>query len=141
MVRKPRRNMRRLKFFILFTVCILTACSAGMRRAEFDKSIEQYNELVRWRELGKASLFAAPSISREFRARAEAAQDARVIEYQVIDLHYDEKAREALAVVTYKYYSLSTGLVHDTTDTQKWKYFDRGDAKGWKIESPLPEFR
>jgi hypothetical protein len=131
----------RFKILILLTACIVAACSAGMTRAEFDKSLEQYNELVRWRGLDKAVLFAAPSISEKFRARAEAAKGVRVIEYEVVNVHYDEKAREALATVAYKYYSVSTGLVHEMKDTQKWKYFEEGDTKGWKLESLLPQFR
>lgn len=133
--------MIRLRILALLATCILAACSAGLTRAEFDKSLERYNEFVRWRELEKAALFAAPSISGEFHARAEANKSSRVIDYQVIDVHYDEKAREALATVAYKYYSLATGLVHEMTDTQKWKYLEEGDAKGWRLMSPLPEFR
>jgi hypothetical protein len=140
MILKPRRNMIRFRLVLLLAACILAACSAGMTRAEFDKSLERYNELVRWKELSSAAHFAAPAISGEFRARAKAAKDARVIEYEVIDVQYDEKAREALATVAYKYYSLSTGLVHEMTDTQQWKYFDEGDVKGWKLKSLLPEF-
>jgi hypothetical protein len=133
--------MLRLRFLLLFAACVLAACSSGMIRAEFDKSLEKYNELVRWRELDKAALFAAPGISGEFRARAEAAKSSRVIDYQVVDVSYDEKAQKATATVTYKYYSLATGLVHDMTDKQEWGYTPEGDSKGWRLKSLLPEFR
>jgi len=133
--------MRRLRLLSLFGVFVLAACSSGMIRAEFNKSLEEYNELVRWRELDKAAFFASPSISGEFRSRAEAAKSARVIEYQVVDVSYDEKTLEASATVTYKYYSLATGLVHDMTDKQEWIYTGEGDAKGWRLKSLMPEFR
>ncbi len=133
--------MIRSRLLILLAACLLAACSSGMIRAEFDKSLEKYNELVRWRELDKAASFAVPSISGEFRARAEAAKSWRVIDYQVVDVSYNEKAREASATVTYKYYSLATGLVHDMTDKQEWIYTAEGDARGWRLKSLLPEFR
>ncbi len=133
--------MLRFRLLILLAACVFAACSSGMIRAEFDKSLEKYNELVRWRELDKAASFALPAISGEFRARAEAAKGSRVIDYQVVDVRYDEKAREASTTVTYKYYSLATGLVHDMTDKQEWIYVGEGDAKGWRLKSLLPEFR
>ncbi len=133
--------MTRLNFLILLVACVLAACSSGMMRAEFDKSLDKYNELVRWRELDKAALFASNDISGKFRARVEAAKDARVIDYQVVDVRYDEKTKRALATISYKYYSLSTGLVHDMTDTQEWIYTTEDNAKGWRLNSPLPEFR
>ncbi|MDA8433569.1 MAG: hypothetical protein M0Z60_11495, partial [Nitrospiraceae bacterium] len=135
------RKIMRPGILVILAACLLAACSTGVTRAEFDKTLEHYNELVRWRELDRAALFAAPSVSGEFNARVEDARNARVIEYQVIDVKYDEKAREALATVTYKYYSLATGLVHEMKDTQKWKYIDQKDLKGWRLESLLPEFR
>ncbi len=133
--------MTRSRFLILLAAFILAACSSGMMRAEFDKSLDKYNELVRWRELDKAALFASTDISGKFRARVEAAKDARVIDYQVVDVRYDEKKGEASATINYKYYSLATGLVHDMTDKQEWIYSTEGGAKGWRLKSLLPEFR
>ncbi len=130
----------RTALFLLIAMT-LTACAGSQARSAFDKSLEKYNEFVRWHDLDRAALYAEPGISAEFGKRAEDARNAKVYDYQVIDKKYDEKRLEASAVVVYSYYSYSSAEVKKVTDNQKWVYTEEDGNKVWKLKSLLPEFR
>jgi hypothetical protein len=136
-----RRNMKRIALVLLFASVVLTACAGARVHSAFAKSLEKYNDLVRWNDMDRASLFASPAISVEFGKRADDAKKAKVFDYQVLDVKYDEKTREASAVVVYSYYTYTTGEVKKVTDNQKWVYTSGDGIKGWQLQSPLPEFR
>jgi hypothetical protein len=141
-VSKFRRNMKRIPLLSLLAAIVLTSCMTNrVIRAEFDQSLEKYNELIRWQDADRAGIFSSASNAAEFRARAEAAKRARVVDYQIVDVRYDEKTREASAVVVFSYYMSTSALVKKVTDNQKWGYTDEGGVKSWRLMSPLPEFR
>jgi hypothetical protein len=133
----------RTTFFVLLAVIALPACGISNRlsRVEFDKSLEQYNELIRWQDLDRAVFFSSPSIFKEFASRAEAAKKAKVTDYQIVDVQYDEKSKEASATVVYSYYMLTSLSLKKLTDNQKWVYTDAEGKKSWKLMSLLPEFK
>jgi hypothetical protein len=133
--------MKRIAFFLLFASVVLTACAGAQLRSAFDKTLERYNELVRWNDMDRAILFASPSISAEFGKRAEEARKAKVFDYQVIDVKYDEKTRQASAMVVYSYYTYTTGEVKKVTDNQKWTCTSGNGTENWQLQSLLPEFR
>ncbi len=136
------RDMKRIALLSLLAAIVLTSCMTNrVVRAEFDQSLEKYNELIRWQDADHAVFFSSSSISGESRARAEAAKRARVIDYQIVDLRYDEKTKEASAMVVFSYYMSTSALVKKVTDNQKWVYTDEGGVKSWRLTSPLPEFR
>lgn len=132
--------MRTLSLFLLIAAC-LASCAAAQSRQAFDLTLDKYNQLVRWRDFDQAMLFSSSSISGEFAERVKAARDARITDYQVIDVKYDEKALKASAVVTFSYYLNTSGHVTSLTDNQEWVYIDEGGVKGWRLKSLLPEFR
>jgi len=131
----------RISLISVLIAVVLAACAGVQSRASFDKDLEKYNELVRWRELEQASFYASAPAAVKFKERAEAAKNARVIDYKIIDVKFDEKAREATAVILFSYYLLNTGQVSKVTDNQRWVYSEAGSDKGWRLASPLPEFR
>jgi hypothetical protein len=119
----------------------LVSCVTSQSREAFDANLEKYNQLVRWRDFDRAVLFLSASVSGEFGERVKAARDARITDYQITDVKYDDKTGEASAAVTFSYYLLTSGLVTKVTDHQKWVYADEGGVKEWRLKSPLPEFR
>jgi hypothetical protein len=133
--------MKRTAFLLLFALLLLAACAGAQVRSAFDKTLEKYNELVRWNDLDRAILYASPSISSEFEKRAEEARKAKIFDYQVIDKKYDEETRQASAVVIYSYYTYATGEVKKVTDNQKWTYASRNGVESWQLQSLLPEFK
>ncbi len=133
--------MKRIAVVFLFAAVFLTACAGAQTRSAFDKNLEKYNELLRWNDLDGAALFASSSISAEFAKRVADARNAKIFDYKVINVKYDEKKREAAAVVVYSYYTYATGEVKKVTDSQKWAYASGNGIEGWQLRSPLPEFR
>jgi PAS domain-containing protein len=136
-----RRNMKRFAIVFLSATLLLTACAGAQVRSAFNKTLERYNDLVRWNDMDRAILFASPSISAEFGKRAEEARKAKIFDYQVIDVKYDEKTRRASAVVVYSYYMYTTGEVKKVTDNQKWTYASGNGIESWQLQSLLPEFQ
>ncbi len=126
---------------LLLITLTLAACAGAQTRSAFDKSLEKYNELVRWHDLDRAAFFAAPDIFNEFGKRAEEAKKVKVYDYQVIDKKYDEKKLEASVIVIYSYYLYASAEAKKLTDNQKWIYTGEGENKSWKLQSLLPEFR
>jgi hypothetical protein len=132
--------MRTLFMFLLIPVC-LVACATAQSQEAFTLSFDKYNQLVRWGDFDRAMIFSSSSISEEFGERVKAARDARITDYQIIDVRYDEKKLEASAVVTFSYYLSTSGQVARVTDKQKWAYIDEDGVKAWRLKSLLPEFR
>jgi hypothetical protein len=136
--------MKRIAPVLLFAAVFLTACAgiqAYQERSSFDKTLEKYNDFVRWNDIDRAALFVAPAVSADFGKRVEDARKARIFDYQVVDVKYDEKTKKASAVVVYSYYLYTTGEVKKVTDNQKWVYASENGSEGWQLRSLLPEFR
>jgi hypothetical protein len=134
-------NRLRTPLFLFVIAISLMACATVKSRAAFDEALERYNKLIRWGDLDRAAVYASPAVSQEFWDRVKASKDARVTDYQVVDVKYDEKTEKASAVVTFSYYRITSGLVRKVTDNQKWAYIGEGEGKGWKLMSLPPEFR
>ena len=133
--------IKRTLFLYLIIAIGIVSCVTEHSREAFNMSLEKYNHLVRWRDFDSAMLFTSASVSEEFRERVIAARDSRITDYQIVDVRYDDKAREAFAVVNFSYYVLTSGILASVTDYQKWAYVDEGGVKAWRLKSPLPEFR
>ncbi len=132
--------MRTLLLLSLIAISLFS-CATEHSREAFDMTLEKYNQLVRWRDFDGAAIFLSASVAGEFQERVKAAQNARITDYSIVDVQYDDKAREASAVVTFSYYLITSGLVTKVTDHQKWVYVNEGGAKGWRLKSPLPKFQ
>ena len=132
--------MRTLFLFLLIATG-LVSCATAQSREAFTLNFDKYNQLVRWGDFDRAMIFSSSSISEEFGNRVKAARDARITDYQIIDVKYDEKKLEASAIVTFSYYLSTSGQVTTVTDNQKWVYADEGGVKAWRLKSLLPKFR
>lgn len=133
-----------LRMFLLpaIVVIVLIGCAptqSGIRE-ELNDSITRYNDLVRWHKLDAAALFPADAISEEFRTRAKAAKNVRVVDYRVVRMNYDTQRNEALVHVEIDYYTLNANRLRSLIDTQKWAYVTADGIAQWKLMSLLPEF-
>jgi len=132
----------RISLLPVVLVITLVACAptqSGIRE-ELNESITKYNDLVRWHKLDAAGLFPVDTISEEFRTRAKAAKNVRVVDYRVVKMNYDMQTNEALVQVEMDYYTLTTNRLRSLIDSQRWAYVTEGGIKQWKLMSPLPEF-
>jgi hypothetical protein len=132
----------RISLLPVVLVIALGACAPtpSSIREELNESITKYNDLVRWHKLDAAGLFPADAISEEFRARAKAAKNVRVVDYRVVRMNYDTQSNEALVQVEIDYYTLTANRLRSLIDNQKWAYVTENGIKQWKLMSLLPEF-
>ena len=129
------------KAFLLAVITMtFIACAQGMR-AEFEKSMNQYGDLVRVNKMELASSFTTEALMEEFSARVRAAKNIRVVDYRITGVKLDEQKAEAEVRVEIDYYTLSAYRLKTLVDTQKWAYVDQGGAKQWRLVSLLPEFK
>jgi hypothetical protein len=137
-----KNRARRSSLLPVFAVIVLVSCAptqSGIRE-ELNQSVSQYNDLVRWHKLDEAGLFPADAISEEFRARAKAAKNVRVVEYRIVKVNYDEGRNEAVVQVEIDYYTFTANRLRSLIDAQKWAYVTEGGIAQWKLLSLLPEF-
>lgn len=125
----------------LIILILLAGCSSYLIRGQFDKTLEAYNEALRWFEWSKASFYTEDSIREEFEARAAAAKDVKIVDYRIVNNTYDAEKREATVEVEIDYYRIFSLDLRTLRDTQKWAYLDKNGTKGWRLMSLLPEFR
>jgi hypothetical protein len=125
----------------LIVVIVLTGCSSYMIRGQFDKSLDAYNQSLRWLEWGNASLYTKDSIQEEYKTRTLAAKDVRIADYRIVNKTYNAEKREAIVEVEIDYYKNFSLTIRTLRDTQRWAYLDENGTKGWRLTSLLPEFR
>lgn len=128
-----------LIFTWLAAFALLGSCTPNIRD-ELDRTVEKYNDLIRWNELGTASIFASERIRQEFITRAESQRNVRVIDYKIISVRYDEKLNKATVDVSIQYYLLTTLKAKRVLYSEDWVYVEEQGVKGWKLTSPIPEF-
>ena len=125
----------------LVMLIVLPGCSAHLIQAQLDERLEAYNQLLRWNEWDNASLFARDSILEEFKRRAAAAKDVRVVDYRILSMAYNAEKREAIVDVEIDYYKVVSNKMKTLKYTQEWAYSEEKGIKGWRLMSVLPEFR
>ena len=144
----------RFKLYILLLLVplVLNGCSAykNMNRQEnCESTIKDYNKLVRWQEPEKAAFAFVDSKQRpdfnkaveQIRRRGLSFADYRILAKQCMS---DKKKAEA--TVEFDYYVLPDNRLKTITDHQTWIYREEYDkepdlGEGWKLTSPLPEFK
>jgi hypothetical protein len=135
------KDVMRFFLLLLLTMIALGSCNAQRDiQAEFQKSLANYNESVRWRQLETASLFPADSISGEYKERVKKANNAEVVDYRIMDIRYDDTRKEAEVKVEIDYYTLSSSKVRTLVDIQRWVYQEKDGAGSWRLTSLFPEF-
>lgn len=125
---------------ILISALILVACSHNIRE-DFDKPVEKYNDMVAMNNKSGAALFVADKAMEAYMASLAATNNTRIFEYRIINKKVDEKSRTAKVAIELDYYMLNSNKVKTVRYMQEWSYFEVKDFKGWKLLTPLPEFK
>ena len=121
----------------------LAACSNYVYdlRGQFDNSLQKYNQLYRWSEFDDASVFYADPRSAGALSRLEAAKNVKIVDLHVRSILLDEIKRKATVDVDIEYHFRTTTRVKSLRDRQEWAYKDEPGLTGWRLISPLPEFK
>ena len=135
----------------LVTACCLMLCScAYVKQAEMfkigeqcEKSIKEYNKLVRWREIESAGMtYVDPDLRDAFMKDAEELKKRgiTITDYRILTKECLPEKKTAEAVVDFDYFLLPSNRIKTLTYRQKWIYLDTEDKKGWLLKSSLPAF-
>ena len=135
-----------MKRGILLLCClVLPACvyQAGIKE-EFNKSVKEYNRLLRWHEVSTAgALYMVPEEYDAFIAAAEKVntKDLSITDYRILTSECLTEKGTGDAVVEFDYYLLPSNRVKTLIYKQEWTYRESGGSKTWKIKSALPLFK
>ena len=131
----------RKAFLFIFIAAMLVSCATEQNiRADFEKEMKNYHELIRWHQLEDASLLASVSISGAYKERLQAAKNIVVVDYRVSNINYSEKTKQAEVAVQIDYYTHSSPRMRSITDNQKWAYEGKEGEGVWRLTSLFPEF-
>lgn len=136
----------------MVAVCCLMLCScAYVKQAEMfkigeqcEKSIKDYNKLLRWREIESAGMtYLDPDLRDAFMKGAEEIKKRgiTITDYRILTKECLPEKKTAEAVVEFDYYSLPSNRIKTLTNRQKWTYLDTEEKKGWQLKSGLPDFK
>jgi hypothetical protein len=117
----------------------LVSCSHNLRE-DLDLSVDKYNRMLQWNEFETASVFAAKAMHEEFLERAKSI-NVRIFDFRVVNARYDEVKQKASVDVEIDYYLLSSNRAKKLQNTEEWAYLEENGVKGWRLMSPLPEFK
>ncbi|CAH2032275.1 hypothetical protein [Trichlorobacter ammonificans] len=141
------------------TVCLfcglllfLSGCAGyrTMNRQEAcDKVIKTYNRMIRWQEAEKAALTYVDRSQRDrFVGAAESLRRRNVTmaDMRILASECRAEHRSAEAVVEFDYFVLPDNRLKTVTDRQKWLFREESSdlpdqTEGWKLTTPLPEFK
>lgn len=140
-----------VKFVSILLCCLVTAACAGdaVVRVEFEKSVKNYNRMLRWREMENAGLmYIEPDLREAFLTSVGKLRkkDITITDYRILYFESSSKKNSGNAVVEFDYYILPSNRIKTLTYKQEWIYdlVDKEDKdsknKAWKLKSGLPDF-
>jgi hypothetical protein len=139
-------NMKKL-VVLSFLIVLFTACGSNKAlqsfRENLQRSVREYNDLVRQNEFDKAKFFVYESVRDEFGVRAKAAKSVKVTDYRVLSTDYETGKGEEIIEVHFNYYIPPSDTLKTVMDRQKWSfvYVKDEERKRWRLMTPLPEFK
>jgi hypothetical protein len=136
-------------------ICCLMLCSCAQFDSYFDqvkmakinevceKSIKDYNKLLRWREIENAGmLYMDRELRDDFMKSAEdiKKRGVTITDYRILTTECLAEKKTADVVVDFDYYALPSTRIKTLTYRQKWIYHDTEEMKGWQLKTALPSF-
>jgi hypothetical protein len=136
----PMRNV----LLLCAVFAIVSACSSlRSSREELKDTVTAYNDLLRWNEFNKAKNFVDDSVRKEFESSAQAAKNARIADYRILNADFEAQNGDQIVEVEFDYYVSPTYLVKTLLDKQKWSYIyvEKDKRKHWRLMTPMPDFK
>jgi len=137
------KNMIRGILLLCCLIAVGCANHSGIRE-DFDKSVKDYNRLLRWREVATAGmLYMIPEERDAFIAAAEKinTKDLSITDYRILTRECLAEKGTGDAVVEFDYYILPSNRIKTLTYKQEWVYQEINETKAWKVKSALPVFK
>jgi len=133
----------RLAKGILCVICVtLTACATQTGMSEgFDRSVKEYNRMLRWHELENAvTTYGDPELQNEYLKRVDTlkTRGLSITDFRVLSTKYLPEKQTGNVVTEFDYYILPSNRVKTISCRQVWVY--REEIKSWKVKSGFPAF-
>ncbi len=134
------------RIIVLLMILVATGACARIKTLnevnDFETSSNSYNQMLRWHELNKAGLtFSDDSVREQYSERARAAKGVTITDYRVLFKECNPEKKTAKVVVEIDYFISPSVTLKTLEDVQKWEYVVSNDKKGWRLKTPLPEFK
>jgi hypothetical protein len=137
---------------LVLTPLLLNGCATYKRinrNEECEKVIKNYNRMIRWQEAEKASIaFVDKKLRPVYDKTAESIRrrGVTVADYRVLAQECLPDKLKAESTVQFDYFVMPDNRMKTVTDHQNWIFqeenpTDPDRAEGWKLISPLPEFK
>ena len=142
----------RLLTLLLITPLLFGGCASlrtQNRQDSCDKIVKDYSRMIRWNEAEKVGMaFVVPKQRAVFDKTAESIRRRGVsmVDFRILAKECMAEKKKAEATVEFDYFVLPDTRLKTITDHQTWIFLEENpldpDAgEGWKITSPLPEFK
>lgn len=136
-----------LKTGLLLLCCLTLAACAYMQqtgtREAFEKSMKEFNRLLRWQEVESAGmLYQEPEQREAYLTAAEAfrKKGVTITDYRILTTECLPDKADATVVAEFDYYIMPSNRIKTVTYRQSWVYREVGDKKSWRLKSGLPLF-
>ena len=131
---------------------LLNGCAAYQkmtRNEDCEKVIKNYNRMIRWQEAEKASIAFVDKKKRpDYDKTAESLRRRGVTmaDYRILSQECLAEKKTAEATVEFDYFVLPDNRMKTITDRQNWIFRednaeDTDLGEGWKLITPLPDFK
>jgi len=144
----------RITFVILLALAplFLDGCAAYRkmsRNEDCEKVIKNYNRMLRWQEVEKASIaFVDKKLRPDYDKTAESIRrrGVTVADYRVLAQECRGDRNTAESTVEFDYFILPDNRMKTITDHQSWIFREENPVEpdlgeGWKLTTPLPAFK
>jgi len=138
-----------LLLLVSLLFCGCASYQSAHRDEGCDSAIKQYSRMIRWQEAEKASIIFIEDTQRPaFDKAAEALRRRSItmVDYRVLSHECLLEKNRARATVEFDFFIMPDARLKTVTDHQAWEFRDKTSddvnlKQGWKLTSPLPEFK
>ena len=145
-------RLRSTALLMLLAATLASGCASSSSYAitnsseKCDKSVKNYNKMLRWNEADKAGIaFVDVKHRLAFKQAVDSMKkrEINITDFRIQVTECGLQKKDIEAVVEFDYYQLTSGKLKTVTDRQIWVYQDSTDGvpAGWRITSPLPAFK
>jgi hypothetical protein len=133
---------RLVKGFLVVICLMLTACATLKDLSqEFDRSVKEYNRLLRWHEIESAGVtYIDPELQEDFLKQAESLKKKglSLTDFRILSSKYIPEKKSGDVIAEFDYYILPSNRIKTISYRQDWVYQE--SIKSWRLKSKLPAF-
>ena len=124
--------------FLLLIAALTVSCgtltsSQDKKREGLRASVEGFNSSFRWEDYQAASVFVTPGQKELFWAEVDKFKGkVRLVDFQIRDIDWTEKAPTATAIVYFQYYRMDSPTLETVSFPQRWYYSEKENI--WRLD-------